>query len=155
MRTTSRSLPALLLAAGLFCAPAPAPAAPPGTLIIMDKAVEATEDNESFEKRVKAAATTTLHKGADGGWHVYFAAWLRKKPGAEEINIVFYEPGKGRDPVHAYDLRTRADAKVLVSDVSVSPDDGLKSGKKYDVRITRLSNGHEEVFARTNLELAD
>jgi hypothetical protein len=120
----------------------------------MAKGVDPGEDNEAFEKQVKAAATGSLKKGEDGRWHLYFVAWLKKKPGTEEINIVFYEPGKGHDPV-AFPLRTRPDAKVLVSDVSVAPEDGLKGGKKYDVRITRLSNGHEEVFARTSLELAD
>ena len=47
---------------------------------------------------------------------------------------------------------TQEGAKIIMSDLTVSPEVGLKPGK-YQVRVTRLAGGKETVFARTNLEL--
>ena len=40
-----------------------------------------------------------------------------------------------------------------MSDVEISTDGGFKKGKKYEVRVTRLVKGKEEVFAKTMLLL--
>ena len=52
----------------------------------------------------------------------------------------------------AFQIGTQANAKIVMSDLTVSPEVGLKPGK-YNVRITRLVGGKETVFAKTNLEL--
>jgi hypothetical protein len=138
-------LSALLLCAGVCLA------SPSGAIIVTDHKVEAGTDTDSFEKELKAAAKTTLAKSGDN-WHVYYVAYLRKAPGAEEINVVFYVPGS-HEPVNAYPLRTRKDAKILVSDLEIKPEEGFKAGQKYSMRITRLISGREEVYAQTTLEL--
>ena len=40
-----------------------------------------------------------------------------------------------------------------MSNLDLRPDRGFKEGGKYQVLITRLINGKEEVYARTLLEL--
>lgn len=130
-----------------------ATAAPPGTLYITEKAVDTSSAN--FEKDAKAAARGTLKKSGDS-WRLFFVAFLRKAPGAEELNVVLYEPGsKAKEPVSNYPIRTKATAKIVVAEVEVRPEDGAKAGQKYDVRITRLIGGREEVYARTTLELTE
>lgn len=128
-------------------------AAAPGTLIITDKRIDTSP--ESFEKEARAAARPSIGKSGDG-WKVYFVAWLKKAPGAEEINVVFYEAGgKSREPINHFPIRTKPSVKILVSEVEIRPEDGFKAGNKYDVRITRIIGGREEVYARTTLQLAE
>ena len=40
-----------------------------------------------------------------------------------------------------------------MSDVQLSTEQGFKVGARYDVMITRLSGGHEDVYARARLDL--
>lgn len=148
---TRQFLP-LTLALSLFTAQ-PAQAAPPGSLVVTQRQVDASGGD--FEKAVKAAAVGKLKRAGDN-WHVYFVAYLKKAPGAEEVNVVFYEAGaKGREPVNHYPLRTKATAKILMSDVEIKPEDGFKVGGKYLMKITRLIGGREEVYASTTVELAE
>ncbi len=124
-------------------------AGPSGSIVVTDHKIEAGADN--FEKELKAAAKSTVVKSGDS-WHIYYVAYLKRAPGAEEINVVFYEPGK-RSEVNAYPLRTSKGAKIMVSEVEIKLEDGFKAGAKYDMRITRLIGGREEVYARTTVEL--
>lgn len=159
MRSISRVVPALLMLSALSAPVWPvggpplsgvAWAAPPGTLYIVEGHVEAT--GPDFDKALKAASRTSLTKNDSDVWHVSFVAFLKKQPGAEEVHLVFYEAGV-KEPVNAYPIRTRATAKILAAEVDIKPEDGFKPGHKYQVLITRLINGREEVYARTGLEL--
>ena len=40
-----------------------------------------------------------------------------------------------------------------MADVEIKPEDGFKAGNKYNMLVTRLIGGHEEVYARTTIEL--
>ena len=138
-----------LAASLLWAAPAPALAAPPGTLIILGAAVDPS--GEGFDKAVKAAAVTSVTKEGEG-WRLPFVAYLKKPPGAEEVYVVFYDIPPKHEPVTSYPLRTKATAKILMSEINARAEDGLKPGK-YQVRITRLTNGKEDIFASTQIEL--
>lgn len=122
----------------------------PGTIVVTQAPVT---PGDTFEKDLKKAAKTSL-KSEDGKWHVYFVAFLKKAPGSPQLNIVFYDPSaKTKEPVNAYPFEAKADAKVVMSDIEISTDGGFKKGKKYELRVTRLVSGKEEVFARTTLVL--
>ena len=41
----------------------------------------------------------------------------------------------------------------MIATLEINPDAGFKVGSKYNVVVTRLVNGKEEVFAKTTLEL--
>jgi N-acetylneuraminic acid mutarotase len=144
------SMRSLLLSLALVCAGGAAWAYGPGTLVVT---AEPVNPGDNFEKDLKKAAKTSL-KNEDGKWHVYFVAFLKKAPGAPELNLVFYDPSsKDKEPVNAYPFEAKADAKVVMSNVEISVDGGFKKGKKYELRVTRLVKGHEEVFAKTTLVL--
>lgn len=152
-RLTSRSLAVVLgIALCALALPRPARAGAPGTLVILTKPV--STDPSDFDKRVKAEATTKLKKSGDN-WHVYFVAYMKKPPGAAEINVVFYDAAKKNSEPIAYQVQTQPTAKIVMADFEAKGEDGLKSGNKYNVRVTRLINGHEETYASTTLELAD
>ena len=78
---------------------------------------------------------------------------LKHAPGAEEVNLVFYDTTPKREYINSYPIRAKATAKIILSEVDLRPEDGFKPGNKYQVLITRLINGKEEVYARTSLEL--
>ena len=140
----------LLLSLALLSVAGAAWAYGPGTLVVTQEPVN---PGDNFEKDLKKAAKTSL-KGEDGKWHVYFVAFLKRAPGSPQLNLVFYDPSaKTKEPVNAYPFEAKADAKVVMSDVEISVDGGFKKGKKYELRVTRLVSGHEEVFAKTTLVL--
>lgn len=151
-----------IFAAGLLVASVPvctAWAGPPGTLgtiTITEKKIETSVVNSP--KELKAAAVSSLTKGKeDDGWKVYFVAHMNRAPGAEEVNIAFYDqspkPGQPREAVNFYPMRTKKDGKIMMAEIEIKPEDGFKVGGKYNVLLTRLINGKEEVYARTTVEL--
>jgi hypothetical protein len=126
-------------------------ALPGGTLVITDHAID--PHAQSLDKEAKKASKGSLPKAAEG-WHIYFVAWLNKAPGAKDLNLVFYSiPTKKGEEPNAFPVTAQSEnAKIVMADLTVSPEVGLKPGK-YNVRVTRLVGGKEQVFAKTNLEL--
>jgi hypothetical protein len=126
-------------------------AAPSGTLVITDHQLD--PKSKTLEQELNKAKKASLSKSGEG-WHLYFVAYLKKAAGATEVNLVFYEMSGGkREQINAFPIKTQADAKILMSDAEISTEQGFKAGKKYQVLITRLIGGKEDVYARANLEL--
>ena len=127
-------------------------ALPAGTLVITTSQMD--PKSPTFEKDLKKAQKTELVKDGEAGWHLYFVAYLKKAAGAQEVNIVLYDVSGGkREQINAFPVTTQPTAKIIMSDVQLSTEQGFKVGAKYDVMITRLSGGHEDVYARARLEL--
>lgn len=111
-------------------------------------------DNQDpkFEKiLVKAKKNFVVQE--NGKWHFYFVAYLNKPAPADQVNIVFYDAkAKGPQEPNAFPVSTRAGAKIIASEVTVSPEDGIKPGP-FNVKITVLDKGKEVTYAQTKLEL--
>jgi hypothetical protein len=129
----------------------------------------------TFQSDLKSEAKASLTQNEESeSWKVHFIAHLKKSPGSPDVNIVFYEIGQAakqagkeaekappkpvakadaREPVQAYPIKTKQTATMLISEVTLKKEEGFKPGVKYQVLITRLINGKEEVYARTSLEL--
>lgn len=148
-RIPARTLSALAFALSTAFA-VPALALAPG-IYVTDH--EMDPHSKTFEKDIQKARKAVVKKEG-AAWKVYFVAYLKKAPGAEEVNIVFYDLAakKGEAP-NAVPIATQANAKILMSSVELSEEMNFQAGHKYDVRITRLVNGKEDVFATTKLEL--
>jgi hypothetical protein len=147
-----RALRSVLLSCALLSlSAAVAHAAPPGgTLVITDAAMD--PKSPTFEKDLKKATKTSLTKSGDG-WHLYFVAYLKKAAGSAEVNIVFYDVTAKREQINAFPINTAPSAKILMSDIEITPEQGFKAGHKYEVRITRLVGGKEDVYAKATLDL--
>ncbi len=148
-RITARTLSAITFAVTTAVA---APALALGTgIYITDH--EMDPKSKTFEKDIQKARKTVVKK--DGAsWKLYFVAYLKKAPGAAEVNIVFYDvTAKTKEAPNAVPIATQPNAKILMSSVELSEEMNFQAGHKYDVRITRLVNGKEDVFATTKLEL--
>ncbi|MSP60287.1 MAG: hypothetical protein EXR72_08090 [Myxococcales bacterium] len=124
---------------------------PKGTLIITDEEIDT--QSATFEKDLKKHSRDTLRKGVEG-WKIFLVAYLKRAAGSAEVNLVFYDiAGKGREQVNAFPIATSAKAEILASKVEISPEQGFKVGGKYQVLITRLIGGKEEIYAKTVLSL--
>jgi hypothetical protein len=123
----------------------------PGSMVLTSDQVDANDAN--FEKDAKAKQISSLAKSGDG-WTLYFLAFLKKAAGSKEVQIVFYDTAeKKHEPTNAFPIETQPNAKILVSSVSFNADQGFKAGHKYNVMVTRLIGGHEEVYARSAITL--
>lgn len=157
---TALALALALSTAAVAPAQAGGPAA--GTIVITERMLNPALS--TFQADLKSEARATLTKDPDSEtWKVHFVAHLKKSPGSPDVNIVFYELGQAakaaakaadpREPVQAYPIKTRQTATMLISEVNLKTEEGFKPGGKYQVLITRLINGKEEVYARTQVEL--
>jgi hypothetical protein len=123
----------------------------PGTMVLTSEPIDTNDAN--FEKDAKAKQVTTLTKSGDQ-WTLNFLAFLKKAAGSKEVQLVFYdEAEKKHEATNAFPIETQPSAKILVSSVSFNADQGFKAGHKYNVMVTRLIGGHEEVYARSTITL--
>lgn len=157
MRLFHALLSAALVSLMAAVVPAFAGGPAPGSIIITERMLN--PKLYTYQSDLKTEARSSLTKNPDTeAWKVHFIAYLKKSSGSPDVNIVFYDqtppkPGQPREPVQAYPIKTTKDASILISEVSLKEEEGFKIGGKYQVLITRLINGKEEVYARTSLEL--
>jgi len=123
-----------------------------GQLIVSDKEIKSDYDSDKdMIAALKRAHKPTLTRGAGSEtWAVYFIGFMNKKPGSNKISLVFYEAGK-HVYVSAKEITIDPGSNIVVADVEISEDDGIKKGGRYDVLLGRKAGGKETVFARTKL----
>jgi hypothetical protein len=123
----------------------------PGTMVLTAEQVETSDAD--FEKNAKKKAISTLSKSGEQ-WTLFFLAFLKKAAGSHEVQLVFYDLAeKKHEPTNAFPIETQPNAKILTSSVTFSVDQGFKAGHKYNVMVTRLIGGHEDVYARSTITL--
>jgi hypothetical protein len=137
---------AIVLGLGL-----PAYAGAPGSMVLTAEQVDTSGGD--FERDAKKKQVTTLAKNGEQ-WTLFFLAFLKKSAGAKEVQLVFYDAAeKAHEPTNAFPIDTNPSAKILTSSVSFGADQGFKPGHKYNVMVTRLVGGHEDVYARSTITL--
>jgi hypothetical protein len=140
----------IAVAAVLFFAVS-ARAAAPGSMILTAEQVDTSGGD--FEKVAKKQQVQTLKKNGET-WTLYFLAFLKKAAGSRQVQLVFYDQAdKKHEPTNAFPIQTQPNAKIITSSVTFTGDQGFKAGHKYNVMVTRLIGGHEDVYARTTLTL--
>jgi hypothetical protein len=126
-------------------------AASPGTMVITAEAIDTSDAD--FERNAKKKQVSSLTKSGDQ-WTLYFLAFLKKPAGSKQVELVFYDEAvKKHEPTNAFPIETQPSAKILSSSISFNADQGFKAGHKYNVMITRLIGGHEDVYARSTITL--
>lgn len=105
-------------------------------------------------KAVKKQAKTTI-KGDNGTWTLNLMVFLNAAPGADTINIVYYDVSvKPRDQVNFSEVKVQPTQKIVqVNGVSISKDLGFVKGHKYDILATRIIGGKEKVYAKGTITL--
>jgi hypothetical protein len=140
----------VMFAAALLYAVA-AQAGSPGSIVITAEQVNTADAD--FEKDAKKKQVHALEKSGDQ-WTLYFLAFLKKTTGAKEVQLVFYDTAvKGHEPTNNFPIQTQPGAKILSSSVSFTADQGFKPGHTYNVLVTRLVGGKEDIYARSTIVL--
>ena len=123
----------------------------PGTMVLTAEQIDTSDGN--FEKTAKSKQISALPKSGEQ-WTLYFLAFLKKAAGSKQVQLVFYDQAeKKHEPTNAFPIETQPSAKILTSSVTFSADQGFKAGHKYNVMVTRLIGGHEDVYARSTITL--
>ena len=124
-----------------------------GQLIVSDKAFEASPDDDAMIAQIKKNARTELKAtgGTEDGasWDFHWIAVLNKKPGSSNATIFFYDvTGKERKQATYKDIGCDPNQLIIAADMSISEDDGLKKGSKYEVVLAVNQGGKQVPLAK-------
>ena len=102
---------------------------------------------------IKKQSKTTI-KEEGGAWTLNFMVFLNAAPGANKINIVYYDLSKKHEQVNFTEVGVKPDQKIVqLNGQAIVKDLGFVKGHKYEVRATRLIGGKEKVYAKTTITL--
>jgi hypothetical protein len=151
-RVARRLFLAALAGAALLALAPRAAQAQKGRIIVSDAAFESYGSDKEMAQAIKKQGKTTF-KG-DGTWSVNFMIFLNAAPGANQINLVYYDVTKKREQISFSEVGVKPDQKiVLLNGQTLSKEMGFVKGHKYDVLATRLIGGKEKVYAKTTITL--
>ena len=124
-----------------------------GKLFVSDKPFEASEDEDAMSNQVKKLGRTELKStgGTEDGasWDFHWLAVLNKKPGSTTATIFFYDvTGKERKQATYKDIGCDANQLIIVADLSIGEDDGLKKGNKYEIVLAVDQGGKQVPLAK-------
>jgi hypothetical protein len=96
----------------------------------------------------------TAIKDEGGTWPLNFMIFLNAAPGADKINIVYYDLSKKHEQVDFSEIGVKPDQKIVqLNGQAISKEKGFVKGHKYEVRATRLIGGKEKVYAKATIQL--
>ena len=148
-------LAATAVAALALCALAPraAHAQAKGKIYVSDVEFGAYASEKEMAAAIKRQSKTTI-KEEGGTWPLNFMVFLNAAPGADKINIVYYDLSKRNEQVDFAEIGVKPDQKIIqLNGQAVSKEKGFVKGHRYDVLATRLIGGKEKVYARTTITL--
>ena len=141
------------IAALALCALAPraAHAQAKGKIYVSD--VEFGAYEKEMAAAIKRQSKTTI-KEEGGTWPLNFMVFLNAAPGADKINIVYYDLSKKNEQVDFAEVGVKPDQKIVqLNGQAVSKEKGFVKGHRYDIRATRLVGGKEKVYAKATITL--
>jgi hypothetical protein len=125
-----------------------------GQIIVAEQAFPEFQSDGQMLQYLRKTNRTTLKKG-DESWQLHFMAFFKKAPEVDKVNIVFYDVTKAsaREYVNYFELEVKPQAAAVVSNLRLSDAHGFVAGHRYQMLITRLVDGKEDIYARTALTL--
>jgi len=148
-------LAAVAVGALALCALAPraAHAQAKGKIYVSDVEFGAYASEKEMAAAIKRQSKTTI-KEEGGSWPLNFMIFLNAAPGADKINIVYYDLSKKNEQVDFAEIGVKPDQKIIqLNGQAVSKEKGFVKGHRYDIRATRLVGGKEKVFAKATITL--
>jgi hypothetical protein len=134
-------------------APRAAHAQSKGKIYVSDVEFGSYGSEKELATALKKQSKTTI-KEEGGTWPLNFMVFLNAPPGADKINIVYYDLSKKHEQVDFAEVGVKPDQKIVqLNGQAVSKEKGFVKGHKYEVRATRLIGGKEKVFAKTTITL--
>jgi hypothetical protein len=156
-RDTRFLFAAVAVAASLWAlgviAPRAAHAQAKGRIYVSDVEFAAYGSEKEMAQAIKKQSKTTI-KEEGGTWPLNLMVFLNAAPGADKINIVYYDLSKKNEQVDFAEVGVKPDQKiVLLNGQAASKEKGFVKGHRYDIRATRLIGGKEKVFAKATITL--
>jgi hypothetical protein len=137
----------------LAVAPRAAHAQSKGKIYVSDVEFGAYSSEKEMATAIKKQSKTTI-KEEGGAWPLNFLVFLNAAPGADKINIVYYDLSKKNEQVDFAEVGVKPDQKIIqLNGQMASKEKGFVKGHKYDVRATRLIGGKEKIYARATITL--
>jgi hypothetical protein len=156
MLRSRRTLTLLAAAAVALCAlaaPRAAHAQAKGKIYVSDVEFGSFASEKEMAGAIKRQSKTTI-KEEGGVWPLNFMVFLNAAPGADKINIVYYDLSKKNEQVDFAEVSVKPDQKIVqLNGQAASKEKGFVKGHRYDIRATRLIGGKEKVFAKTTITL--
>jgi hypothetical protein len=125
-----------------------------GQLFVSDQEFAVTDDDAAMAAQIKKNARKEL-EGKDGAegkeWSFHWLAVLSKKTSSANVTMFFYETNKAHKQVTYKDLGIDANQQVIVADMNISEDDGLKKDTKYELVLASTDGGKQTVLAKTQV----
>jgi hypothetical protein len=138
-----------------LCALAPraAHAQAKGKIYVSDVEFGSYGSEKEMAGAIKRQSKTTI-KEEGGTWPLNFMVFLNAAPGADKINIVYYDLSKKNEQVDFTEVSVKPDQKIIqLNGQAASKEKGFVKGHRYDIRATRLIGGKEKVFAKATITL--
>ena len=155
----TRPRPTLILFAAVAAlavgalAPRAAHAQAKGHIYVSDVEFGAYGSEKEMAQAIKRQSKTAI-KDEGGTWPLNFMIFLNAAPGADKINIVYYDLSKKHEQVDFSEVGVKPDQKIVqLNGQAVSKEKGFTKGHKYEVRATRLIGGKEKVYAKATIQL--
>ena len=134
-------------------APRAAHAQAKGHIYVSDAEFQSYSSDKEMAQAIKRQSKTTI-KEEGGTWPLNLIVFLNAAPGADKINIVYYDLSKKNEQVDFAEVGVKPDQKIiLLNGQGVSKEKGFVKGHRYDIRATRLIGGKEKVYAKTTITL--
>ena len=134
-------------------APRAAHAQAKGRIYVSDVEFGAYSSEKEMAQAIKKQAKTTI-KDEGGTWPLNLMVFLNAAPGADKINLVYYDLSKKHEQVDFAEVGVKPDQKIVqLNGQAVSKEKGFVKGHKYEIRATRLIGGKEKVFAKATITL--
>jgi len=138
-----------------LCALAPraAHAQAKGKIYVSEVEFGSYASEKDMAKAIKVQSKTTI-KEEGGVWPLNLMVFLNAAPGADKINIVYYDLSKKNEQIDFTEVSVQPEQKiVLLNGQAASKEKGFVKGHRYDIRATRLIGGKEKVYAKTTITL--
>ena len=146
----STVIAALALAA---LAPREARAQQKGKIYVSDVEYGTPGTEKELAGALKRQSKTVI-PGQEGTWQLNLMVFLNAAPGANAINIVYYDLSKKNEQVYFAEVPVKPDQKIiLLNNQTVSKEKGFVKGHNYDIRATRVVGGKEKVLAKATITL--
>ena len=126
-----------------------------GKIVVSDAAFSSGFGSDAeMAKAVRKQAKPAID-GDGGSWTFNLMVFLKEAPGADKINIVYYDMSvRPPDQVNFSEVQLKPTQRIIpINGVAVSKDLGFVKGHSYEVRATRLIGGKEKVYARGKVKL--
>jgi hypothetical protein len=122
-----------------------------GQLLVSTEPFEASDDDAALAAQAKKAKGELVATGGNedsAEWRFHWMAVLSAKPGNANATIFFYDITKERKQATYKDIGIDAEQLMVVSDLVITEDDGLKKGNKYELVLAVSKNGKQVTLAK-------